>query len=95
MCPSFKNLYKFEPKERVRIKAKLINWQQITAFWFLLQSTSAILNTRYLELSLYRTFYLVPSPFSVSFPYKSIQYLELGYLKLSLCRTIFSVPSDL
>ena len=62
-------------------------------FYFIyLQSTSAISNTRYLELSLYRTFYLVPSTFSLTFfinPFCK----RTPYLNFSLCQKNFSVPS--
>ena len=58
-----------------------------------IQSTSVISNTRYLELSLCRTFSSVPWSFRTTFDQNTVRYLEPRYLELSLCRTNFMVPS--
>ena len=85
------------------IKAsQIITDQNITASseklfpWLDIQSSSAVSNTCYLELSLSRTFSSLPSALSVTALINTfVRYLELRHLKLLLCRTILSVPSAL
>ena len=77
---------------RCLLKKRVLKYVYLKNEMFLmLQSSSAISNTPYLELSQCRTFYLVPSAF-INFPYKSVRYLELSYLELSLCRRFFFDP---
>ena len=61
----------------------------------IMQMTSAISNSRYLKLSLYRTLSLILSALSVTAPVKSFGMLNPVISKFHYVKTIFSAPSIL
>ena len=79
---------------RSLLKKRVLKYVYLKNEMFLvLQSTSAISNTRYLELSLCRTFYLVPSAFSLTSLINPFGISNSAISNFHYVEDFFSIPS--